>query len=406
VDENGQTLVITTQSATGQSCLATAVDAETGTIRWQRQLGLVTQGDLLVLGQPPQDTLLAMGEGGELMLFDPPGQQFHGRMIAPPWPGQVVGPMYLVPGGDGLTAFQFACVLKEKNRYNLMVRSYPPASPQAEVRVDERRAFEVRAPLAGAPAVGKNFILVPLADRSLLRLPRQGGGREEPGPDWGGELGNAQSVGHVLWVDDHAFVTTNGGRGLTRWQWEPGKDFRSEPDDRDARQPTLELPARIVAPPLLVPPPDGGEALLCLADADGTVWLRRGLHFEVVHRQWQLAGKITAGPFLRSGRLGCIVDQRRLIWLDPAKNKLWEYRADSGILGEPRLLGREVLVATQAGRYLLLGAETGQEQSQGYLLKASVAPAACPIGYGPNLAFAPLTDGTMLLLSLQKLRHP
>ena len=39
-------------------------------------------------------------------------------------------------------------------------------------------------------------------------------------------------------------------------------------------------------------------------------------------------------------------------------------------------------------------------------LLASVAPAATPVSIGPGRAFAPLTDGTVMMLSLDHLRVP
>jgi hypothetical protein len=40
------------------------------------------------------------------------------------------------------------------------------------------------------------------------------------------------------------------------------------------------------------------------------------------------------------------------------------------------------------------------------VLRASVAPVASPVGFGPDRAFVPLSDGTVLLLSLRHLRDP
>src|SRR5262249_2273855 len=60
LDEAGKTIFVVTQDLTRQIYLASAVDAETGKILWQRQLGLESQGDPLVLGK---DVLL-MDRGG------------------------------------------------------------------------------------------------------------------------------------------------------------------------------------------------------------------------------------------------------------------------------------------------------------------------------------------------------
>jgi hypothetical protein len=40
------------------------------------------------------------------------------------------------------------------------------------------------------------------------------------------------------------------------------------------------------------------------------------------------------------------------------------------------------------------------------VLKASAAPAAAPVAFGERRLFAPLTDGTVLLLTLEQLTKP
>src|SRR5205085_812323 len=103
-----------------------------------------------------------------------------------------------------------------------------------------------------------------------------------------------------------------------------------------------------------------------------------------------------------------IVDRKRLVWLDPAKDKpAWEYTAESdSIVGQPQLVGKNLLViAEQSGRYVGIDPATGQQQGKGYTLKASVAPAATPVAFGPDRVFAPLTDGTVMLLSMDHFRE-
>ena len=53
-----------------------------------------------------------------------------------------------------------------------------------------------------------------------------------------------------------------------------------------------------------------------------------------------------------------------------------------------------------------LDPENGIPVGPGYSLQGSVTPVCSPMAFGPDRAFAPLADGTILLLSLQKLRHP
>src|SRR5262249_50717371 len=59
-DRSRETLFVVTQSLTRPQCLATAVDAETGQVRWQRQLGLVCRGQPVVLGEQ----VLALDQAG------------------------------------------------------------------------------------------------------------------------------------------------------------------------------------------------------------------------------------------------------------------------------------------------------------------------------------------------------
>jgi hypothetical protein len=56
-------------------------------------------------------------------------------------------------------------------------------------------------------------------------------------------------------------------------------------------------------------------------------------------------------------------------------------------------------VALQSGRYLAVDPENGQAIGKGYNLRASAAPAASPTPFSPGVLFAPLSDGTALLLS-------
>jgi hypothetical protein len=147
---------------------------------------------------------------------------------------------------------------------------------------------------------------------------------------------------------------------------------------------------------------------LCVADVDGTVFLFEGPELRPLG-QWPLKGKITAGPFVRGNRIGCVVDRRRLVWLDPARPErpLWEYESPGGgIVGQPHLIEGLLVVADQSGRYVALDPAVGKPRGPGYVLRASVAPAVSPVPFGPGQAFAPLTDGTVLLLSLHHLREP
>ena len=109
---------------------------------------------------------------------------------------------------------------------------------------------------------------------------------------------------------------------------------------------------------------------------------------------------------MRGNHVGCIVDGRRLAWIDPAKeNTAWEYAsAGEGIVGQPQVIDNLVVVADQAGSFVGLDPATGKPRGKSYTLKASVAPAAAPQAFGVNRALVSLTDGTLIILSLDRLR--
>jgi hypothetical protein len=60
-------------------------------------------------------------------------------------------------------------------------------------------------------------------------------------------------------------------------------------------------------------------------------------------------------------------------------------------------------VADADGRFVALDAATGKPVGKGYTLKGTVAPAATPAAFGKEKLFAPLTDGTVLLLGVEQL---
>jgi len=405
LDEASGTLFLVTQSPNGQACLATAVDSAQGTIRWQRQLGLVCHGD----PQPLGTSVVALDQGGGLFLFDParhpanaPAQwQSAGTGLAGPLPDGVSGPVYLIAAPDGQSVYEFACV-EPGNR--LIVRVYHAGDPKALQYV-----FDLPARLSGTPAVGENRLLLPLSDGATqqLRLPLLDSSKPEYGPNWrSAKSGDATARGHVVWLGGDDFLTSNGQRGLTHWRFRQGFLYDALPEGLRESTPTLELPEPIAGTPVVLA--RGGTALrVCVADAKGTVSLFEGDDLKLV-RQWELKGAITAGPFVRGGAVACVVEQRRLVWLDPAREaRLWTYESPGeGIVGQPQTADGLVLVADVTGRFVGLDPATGQARGPGYRLRASVAPAASPVGFGAGRAFAPLTDGTVLLLSLTHLREP
>jgi outer membrane protein assembly factor BamB len=175
------------------------------------------------------------------------------------------------------------------------------------------------------------------------------------------------------------------------------------------------LPNNVVAGPvLLAADATANTAEVCVADALGVVWVlgvqANGQVKQIGH--WELKRKVTAGPFVRmvdsKARIGCVVDQRQLVWLDPKTNKpLWTYdTVDKPILGEPQLVDGLLIVTDQAGNIVGLDPATGKAETMGYSLQGSVAPVVTPVGFGTGQMFVPLSDGTITLLPMTYFRKP
>jgi outer membrane protein assembly factor BamB len=403
LDDDGTTLFLVTQSPNGQTCLATAVDAETGRVRWQRQLGLVCHGDPRRFG----NEVVALDQGGGLFGFRPnerledaDGQWLSaGRSLAKP-PEGVSGSVYFVPGPDSQSVYQFADL---DSGNGLKVRVFQAGGEQAS----EYAISNVSPQLAGTPAVGANRILLPLADGNTrqVRLPLGDMSAAVFGPNWRPLDRKYVVRAHIVWLGDDDFLVTNGQRGLTRYRFGQGTTYAQVPEGKG---PTLELAEDVAGVPVVLSRGgDGATLRVCVADNRGTVYLFEGDELKET-RRWALKEPLTAGPFVRDGKIGCVVGRRRLVWLDPTKNDpLWRYDSPGeAILGQPQVADGMVLVADITGRFMGLDPATGLPRGPGYQLRASVGPAAAPAGFSPGRAFAPLTDGTVLLLPLHYLREP
>jgi outer membrane protein assembly factor BamB len=424
------TLVVVTQSLARQTCLATAVEDETGTVLWQRQLGLVCQGEPLELTPPDggAPVLLALDQGGGLYQLDP--QRFpaaegarwqdsgKGVLLARALDQGPSGPPVLVLAPDGKSAYEIAV---PGNGRQLVVRHVEWGAAGRQLEVTERKVA-LPAPLAGTPAVVGPMLLLPLADGTLgrLRLPLPANvDAPEAGPNWRARRAPPDARCAVVALGPDRFLTTDGALGLTVWQWRPGESsWQSLP--ADSEPPTLGLGQRVVGTPLVLPAAGGGPPRVCVAGAGGRVTLLAptadgGLKEQ---RSWELGKPMTAGPFLcrladGGVRVGCLAGAdnshaSQLAWLDPDRGGVrWTYATPHGeaIVGTPRRVDNLLLVADGEGRFVGLDVETGRPEGAGYALRGSVAPAAGPVPFGAGRLFASLSDGTALLLPLKHFRR-
>ena len=231
VDDAGTTVFLVTQSLSDQTCLASAVDLETGQIRWQRQLGLVCSGAPLLLGSE----VVALDQGGGLFVFDPPKGPWNRKLSGKPrvkaWP----------PHGQPCRRF---VGLAAGARWHIGLRdclSQPGRKgdrPPPRIGTARRGGTHLHRDGAagGDPAVGANNLLLPLADGRLLRLPLPLSEETWDGPNWKVSRIQGNQHGHAVCLGGDDFLTTNGHRGLTRWHFE-GNLWHSSPEGRDAGLP-------------------------------------------------------------------------------------------------------------------------------------------------------------------------
>jgi hypothetical protein len=332
----------------------------------------------------------------------------------------------LLPAGDGQSAYQIACpgkgthllfrhVKVEESRVDVPATLGGAVGCAAavfaegrEVRVLADKRVPLPSPMQGTPAIVGSVLVVPLADGSLapLSLPLAGAAAASDEMTWRSEEAGPETRGHVVALTPERFLCTNGARGFKVFKKNEKGHWESIPPEVEG--PGLELDNRIVSSPMLLAAKIGASEV-CVADAGGVVWV---LEVQAdgrlkVSRKWDLKGKITTGPFLRlvggAARVGCVVDQRRLVWLDPSADApLWIYETSGkAILEQPQMVEDILVITDQSGRINGLNAATGKPQGLGYALRGSIAPATSPVGFDANRLFVPLSDGTIMLLPLE-----
>jgi outer membrane protein assembly factor BamB len=414
------TLMLVTDPVNREVCLATAVDARDGTIRWQRQLGLVSRGEPVMLGQ----RLVALDQGGGLFTFDaarPAGDKDEwlvGSLSIATSLDDGEAPPILVPRPDGKAAYEFAIPIVPKTGPNppalILRRIVDKGGPKPLVEVHQHPLREQLA-LAGKPAINESGILVPLSDGSILRFNLDGTFAGQ-GPSW--KVGDdPETQTFIIWLNSEEFITTHGGNNINRWQWTGKNRFILVPVQDNPADPTKRMPANIATEPFVLPPEKEGEGVrVLIACEDRTLYLLEGRAPKAVKlgeeglrvdKKATLKGKPTGGPFKFGENILVIVDRNRLVCLKPGElEPLWEYESQGdAIVGQPQLIDAMLLVANQSGQFVGLDPKTGKPLGKGYTIRANVGPACSPVAFGKNQAFAPLTDGTILLLDLNQLRQ-
>ncbi|HZZ82621.1 MAG TPA: PQQ-binding-like beta-propeller repeat protein, partial [Gemmataceae bacterium] len=271
-------LFLTTQAEDHPTCLCSAIDANAGKILWQRQLGAIPQDAPQIV-----DTHVVLPESLGLLRIaigksDKRWTSAGDWLLQESWRG---ANHTLLTTPNSIVRLSWATGDKKL---------------RVQIGSDKLRALDVElpAPPHGTPAIIDQHLLLPLYNGIIARIDLQTGSLVN-GPDWRAVGAEDQSLGHILPLTTSDFIATDGSRGLQRISTD-GKAW----DKRASAQ----LAFRITAAPVLVS--DGGKPGICVADASDTLTLLDADRLTVL-RRWPIAGKITAGPFLRAGRIGCIV---------------------------------------------------------------------------------------------------
>jgi outer membrane protein assembly factor BamB len=394
VSADRSTLYLVTQTEVPSTSLATAVDARTGRVQWQRPLGLSSHGDPLRIG----DALLVMAPNAAVYRFDANPQaadaaatwQAGGVEVAKPL-GDLVGAPVLLPAGDD-GAYVVAC-RRVDGKFRFVIRHLTATGELTEKTMDP-----LDAPPAGPPALGPGAIVVPLADSTLCRIPLGAGTtRCDPGPNWRALGAKSDAPGFVVHWRGDEYLYSDGTRRLLRIIWRTDKYEMGTETPLDLRQ-------RLTA--VMPLSRKGEEPRAIVADNSGTLTLVTGAVPKAV-RTWRL-GTVTAGPWETGAAVAVVVDRTKLVMLDPEKDEpLWSADAPGdGIEVRPRIIDGRLIVADTAGLFVALDPTTGKRLGTGFRHPAVVAPTAAPVAIGGGRVFAPLTDGSALLLPAAELLKP
>ena len=423
-DSAGASLILVTQPMTRQTCLATAVDDKKGDILWQRQLGFVCRGEPLALrpaGAKGAPMLLALDRGGGLYAFDPARRANLGdsewhendKSLSPALDDRPGAPPVLLPAPDNQSAYEIACPGDGKK---LTIRHVMVNPAGGALKADVEHSVVIQSPLGGTPIVTDSMMVLPLANGVLARLtlPLEAEPNLTMGPNWSSKKTPQEAVCRLAALGSHEFLASDGGRGLTHWQWPEAKNYFSLPKNKDPDAPTLKLPeGSLTADPVALPEVKDKPRQVCIADVTGAVALVTvaGDGSLKPGMRWKLGGQITTGPYievLASGatRIACVIDNHQLIWLDPEKETiLWTHQgnARAALVGRSRLVGDRVVVADDSGLIVGLDPEKGTAIGESLQLPGSTAPAASPVAFGDDRLFTPLSDGTILLPPLKRM---
>jgi outer membrane protein assembly factor BamB len=395
---DGKLLVTVTQAKNQPQMLATGLDSLSGQIVWQTQLGTVASGEPVSSG----DTVVMLDQGGAVFLTSADqiaktaDWQVCGSWPALPvfatWRKLIAHQSARSPTATG-AGEQFVVSLSfDPKRARLIVRLI-----DLHGKKSQSKEFPLTYAPFGTPAVAADgTVLCPCRDGNVYQFNFQSGAAtslfawRDPN-----SLPNVQ--GHLLLASATELLATNGTSKVLRWEKTGGGAWRKAMTD-------LDLPARASTGLCLLP-----NSLVAVGDETGTLHVL-SLGSLASPQQWKLSGTITKGPF-RVGPtgVGCVVDGKKAWWINALGEEKGHLFTADAILGQPMSLKGEMILAvleaderlgTLAG-YAWVDLETGKRQAL-ERLAIGLGPASGPVPLGTDRIFAPLTDGTVMILQKTK----
>ncbi|HUR54327.1 MAG TPA: PQQ-binding-like beta-propeller repeat protein, partial [Gemmataceae bacterium] len=397
------------RSAAGSGFRAALISLKDGETRWQRQLGVAPAA-------PP----IPHGEG--VLLVDDDG----GASLIPPTvnavkPGETKSaePDWLVASSlDGVTGpTQVAVSADGKVVHTVTPTGVAPTAKWmirkiVNGKVERTGSVTPPAALAGAPAAFADGLLIPAADGFVYRL-YPGDGKLNPdtlkqGLRWWEDRRNPDAVCYLTVLSGDTFLTSDGGKLLTRWTW-GGRDMTPT-------QTTWEVRERIAVPPLLLPTAGGGTfPRLLVADVTGSVWMYEMTKSGPPVRRWRAGvGHVPTGRPTSPLALGTdangrfvvsyVVDHRSAVCFTPDKDvTLWVAKTGddtaSSLVGAPRpIADGRWLIADLSGKVRALDGASGKPVATGTVALPGVVPAATGSQVDASRMLIPLSDGSAVVV--------
>jgi hypothetical protein len=405
------TVCLVVRSVNSSGCRAVAVRVRDGEVRWQRQLGSVAAAAPVPTGS---GVLIAEEDGGTVVVPAAGVEVPAGatKPAPPEWvvatpPEGVSGRAEVVVSPDGKVVFT-------------LTPTGPPTSRRLAIRratagvIDHTGSVPVAGVLAGEPVVFGGSLLLPVSDGFVYRV-TLGDGRTRAdsivqGPRWWSDRrtpdpATSDTVGFVVPIADDAFVTSDGGKVLTRWIWPATGNW----SDGGLK---WEVRDQIAAPPLLLPAGGGRPGRLLVADGSGSVWLYQ-LDKPGMVKRWVPgrtvglpAGRPTRDGFATqtdaAGRLVVtyVVGKKRVVALDPDKDGLlWVSPAaddpNAVLVGLPQPAGAgRWLVTDLTGKLTVYEGDTGKVAAVREVSLPGTVPQAAGVFVTKTRALVPLSDGS------------